>query len=606
MRSRHDGSGALSSEPNSAVPSPTHLDRKVRIGQCPAMTDEMTDVTRVVPGSLDYATAVAAATAPGQRFEIGRTEIRGVETNVFVNAPDSLRDWWATARTRPDDVGLVYEDERWTYGEAMSAVDGLAHALVHEFGVQKGDRVAIGMRNYPEWIVAIAAITSIGAISVSLNAWWTEEEMDFALRDSGSTVLVADIERVQRAAATMADTGIRAVVVRAAGRDLPPGAAHFDEVVDRTQPMPDVAIDPDDDATILYTSGTTGRPKGAVSTHRAIIQSLFSFTCRGAVEKLRNPTAGEGGPPPCFILVVPLFHVTGCVPVMMATWAGGVKLVIMYKWQPERALELIEREQVTNFVGVPTMSWDLLESPDFAARDTSSLLSVGGGGAPAPPELVKRVESSFSRGRPSIGYGMTETNAYGPQNSGDDYVTHPRSTGRGVPTLELQVIDADGNSLPTGELGEICFKGPHLIRGYWNRPDATAETIVDGWLRSGDLGRIDHDGFVYVEDRAKDMILRGGENIYCAEVEAAIYEHPAVHEAAVFGIPHERLGEEVAAAIVCRAGETLDEASIQEFLRPKLAPFKIPSRVTVHTNQLPRNASGKILKRDLRDGIVAG
>ena len=319
--------------------------------------------------------------------------------------------------------------------------------------------------------------------------------------------------------------GVRAIVVRAEG-PLPDGAVHFDEVVDTSQPMPDVEVGADDDATILYTSGTTGRPKGAVSTHRAVTQALTGFACRAAVQGLRDAGRAKPEHPPAFILCVPLFHVTGCVPVMMSTFAAGLKLVIMYKWDPELALEHIEAERITNFVGVPTMSWDLLESPDFERRDTSSLVSVGGGGAPAPPELVKRVESGFAKGRPAIGYGMTETNAYGPQNTGDDYVSHPTSTGRGTPILEIKVIDGEGNDLPAGELGEICFKGPHLIRGYWNRPDATAETIVDGWLRSGDIGRIDEDGFVYVTDRAKDMILRGGENIYCAEVEAVVYEHP--------------------------------------------------------------------------------
>ena len=556
---------------------------------------------------LSFEQATVAATAPGERFETTTIDLDGRETTVFANAPDTLRQWWASARERPDDIYPVYEDESWTFGEVMACVDGLAHALVHDLGIEKGDRVAIGMRNYPEWICGIAAITSVGAISVSLNSWWTQDEMDFALRDSGTSVLLADMERVERAAKTMADAGMQALVVRAGDGDLPAGARHFDDVVDRTMPMPDVEVEPDDDATILYTSGTTGRPKGAVSTHRAIVQALFGFACRGAIERLRTPPVVESDDiPPCFILIVPLFHVTGCVPVMMSTFAAGAKLVIMYKWDPERALELIERERVTNLVGVPTMSWDLLESPDFERRDTSSLRSVGGGGAPAPPELVKRVETAFAKGRPSIGYGMTETNAYGPQNSGDDYVSHPRSTGRGTPILQIRVIDAAGRPLGPGELGEICFKGPHLIRGYWNRPDATAETIVDGWLRSGDLGRIDEDGFVYVEDRAKDMILRGGENIYCAEVEAVIYEHPAVYEAAVFGVPHDRLGEEVAVAVHLREGEELDADGLREFLAGHLAAFKIPTLVRFHDAQLPRNASGKILKRDLRDEVVGG
>jgi long-chain acyl-CoA synthetase len=289
---------------------------------------------------------------------------------------------------------------------------------------------------------------------------------------------------------------------------------------------------------------------------------------------------------------------------MLSCFASGLKLVIMYKWDPDRALELIEREQVTNFVGVPTQSWDLLESPRFAEFDTSSLRSVGGGGAPAPPELVKRVNNSFAKGGPNIGYGMTETNAYGPGNNGADYVSHPTSTGRSTPILEIDVRDPDGNSLPVGERGEIWFKGPNLIRGYWNRRSDTAETIIDGWLRTGDLGRIDADDFVYVEDRAKDMVLRGGENVYCAEVEAAIYEHPAVYEAAVFGVPHERLGEEVAAVVFPRAGHDLTVEALQAHVRERLAGFKVPSRILLCDAPLPRNPAGKILKRDLRESFT--
>ncbi len=386
--------------------------------------------------------------------------------------------------------------------------------------------------------------------------------------------------------------------------DIGNTADHWDDVVVDGAPMPEIDVDPDDDATILYTSGTTGHPKGAVSTHRAVVQALMGFGCRTAADRLRTPDAPPPAGPPAFILVVPLFHVTGCVPVMLSCVSSGLKLVIMYKWDPDRALVLIEREHVTNFVGVPTQSWDLLASPHFSEHDTSSLRSVGGGGAPAPPELVRRVASSFAKASPGIGYGMTETNAYGPQNGGADYLSHPTSTGRATPILQVEVRDNDGQALPPGEAGEIWFKGPNLIRGYWNNPDATAEVIVDGWLRSGDIGRIDDEGFVYVEDRAKDMVLRAGENIYCAEVEAALYEHPDVHEVAVFGVPHDRLGEEVAAAVLPRAGAHLTVEDLQQHVRERLAPFKVPTRIAIFDEPLPRNASGKILKRELRDDFT--
>jgi long-chain acyl-CoA synthetase len=553
---------------------------------------------------MEFRDAVELVTGPGQPLELVRTVLPGggmpgsdgppVEVNAFKNVPPSLRELLGARRT--DDVFLVYEDERWTFAQVMETVDALAAQLVDQYGVSKGDRVAIGMRNYPEWVISFAAIVSIGAISVSLNAWWTEDELDYALTDSGSTVLIADAERVVRSRATAARLGIRTIGVRGATGD---GVDPWGPPIGT--PLPDVTVLPTDDATILYTSGTTGNPKGAVSTHGAIIQSLMAFATRSAVEAARKPAAPDAPAPPTpvFILIVPLFHVTGCVPVMLSCFAGGLRLVIMYKWDPSRALQLIERERVTNFVGVPTQSWDLLEAPDFGQYDTSSLTNIGGGGAPAPPELVRRVESSF-QGRPQIGYGMTETNAYGPGNMADDYVTHPTSTGRYVPMLELEVRDPDAHPVAVGELGEIWFKGPHLIRGYWNKPEATASTIVDGWLRSGDLGRVDEEGFVYVVDRVKDMVLRAGENVYCAEVEAAIYEHPAVYEAAVFGVPHERLGEEVAAVVMLRPGQQLDAVELTSFLKARIAGFKVPSKIAFSAEQLPRNASGKMLKRELR------
>jgi long-chain acyl-CoA synthetase len=550
--------------------------------------------------SMSYEEALARVTAPGERFETVPAEIRGVTYTVFKNAPPTLREVFFPSRERGDATFLVYEDERWSFARVMEQVDGMAAALVDRYGVGRGDRVAIGMRNYPEWVMTFAAVTSIGAVSVSLNAWWTDDELDYALEDSGAKVLVADRERVERARPSAARLGCRIIGVRL-GDATPEGADRWEDVVVAGVPLPKVDIEPDDDATILYTSGTTGRPKGAVSTHRAIVQALLGFGCRAAADRLRRPDAPQPSGAPVFILIVPLFHVTGAVPVMLSCFSSGLKLVMMYKWDADRALELIERERVTNFVGVPTQSWDLLESPRFSEFDTSSLISVGGGGAPAPPELVRRVASSFRKASPGIGYGMTETNAYGPQNGGPDYLTHPTSTGRATPILEIEVRDPDGKPVPTNERGEIWFKGPNLIRGYWNKPEATAETIVDGWLRTGDIGRIDDEGFVYVEDRAKDMVLRGGENVYCAEVEAAIYEHPGVYEAAVFGVPHERLGEEVACVVYPRPGATLDVDDLRAHVGQRLAPFKVPTKVAIWTEQLPRNPAGKILKRDLRE-----
>ena len=555
---------------------------------------------------ISFREACDAVCAPGTMFEIQQTDVAGVPTKVFAGTPPNIRTLFTLAAARTDDF-IVYEDERWSMPRVLEMAGQIGHALVNELGVAKGDRVAIAMRNYPEWIAAFVAITSVGAVAVPLNAWWVTDEIVYALADSGAKIVLADEERLLRIQHAEPGAITATVVVARTPHAAAGDALRLEDLLVEGATMPDADIAPDDDITILYTSGTTGHPKGAVSTHRAVLSALMSFAARGAVGALREPAQPDAVPAPAtFMLCVPLFHVTGLVPVMLGSFLGGAKLVMTHRWDPDRALELIERERVTNFVGVPTMSWDLLEAPTFAQRDTSSLRSVGGGGAPMPPELVRRIDENFSNGRPGLGYGMTETNAYGPQNAGDDFLAHPTSTGRPVPVMDLRVTDPLGTELAPGETGEIWFRGPMLIRGYWNRPEATADTIVDGWLRSGDIGRIDDEGFVYVSDRAKDMVLRGGENIYCAQIEAAIYEHPAVYEAAVYGIPDERLGEELACHVMVKPGRSLDAGELQRFLGERLAKFEVPTVVSVVTEQLPRNASGKILKRDLRDAYLAG
>lgn len=556
--------------------------------------------------AMTWDEATAAVTGPGQIFELTKAEVLGNEVLVYKNAPAHLGQFFAGARAHGDKTFLVYEDERWSFAKTMDQVDALANLLVNTYGIKKGDRVAIAMRNYPEWVVSFAAITSVGAISVSMNSWWTSDEMDFALKDSGSRVLICDQQRFDVARASCVSRGVQALVVRA-NESLPEGADRWEELLTLGNEHPGAEISPDDDATILYTSGTTGRPKGAVSTHRAIISSIMAFSSRNAIlTAYGSPPPSSGDLPASFILIVPLFHVTGCVPVMLGCFISGSKLVIMYKWDVDKALETIEREQITNFVGVPTQSWDLVNSPSFGKFDTSSLRAVGGGGAPAPASLVAKVANSVKQGTPQLGYGMTETNAFGPGIMGKDYLAHPTSTGRSVLPMRVEVRDEHLKPVPIGEAGEIWFSGPMLIRGYWNRPDATAETIVDGWLRSGDIGRVDADGFVYVEDRVKDMILRAGENVFGAEVESAIYEHPTVHEVAVFGVPHERLGEEVAVAILPNNGATLTAQELWSFLDGKIAKFKIPDHVAILTEPLPRNAAGKIVKRELQDQAANG
>lgn len=563
---------------------------------------------------MTFEDAVAVLTGPGSPFEIAEAEVLGKQSRIFTQIPPTLRDLFDLIRERPaDDVCIVFEDERWTNADVVKSIDEIASVLVEHYGVAKGDRVAINMRNFPEWITAFGAATSIGAIAVSVNAWWTGPEIEFGLVDAGAKVLITDRERVDRIGDRLAALNIHGVVVRAEG-NLPAGCDHLADVVTPGASMPIVEIHPDDDATILFTSGTTGVPKGAVSTNRGVISGLFAFACRTTVEALRwapdtppDPATAPPSNPACFILTVPLFHVTGCVPVMLGAITTGARLVMMHKWDPLRALQLIEREKVTNFVGVPTMSQDLISHPDFAKYDTSSLKNVGGGGAPMAPELVRKIEGSFAgKASPQLGYGLTETNGYGPGNTGPDYMAKPSSTGRVVPIMGVKIVDPNGSEQPNGEVGEVCLSGPMLIRGYWNRPEATAESIRDGWLHTGDLGYIDDEGFVYVVDRIKDMVLRGGENIYCSEVEAAIFEHKDIHEVAVFGLPHDRLGEEVVAALQPTPGKTIDIDELTAFLAERIAPFKIPSQWFVREDPLPRGATGKILKREIRDRVLDG
>ena len=550
---------------------------------------------------MTFTEAIATVAAAGEPFEIVAVEHDGVTNRQFKNAPANLREFFDMARGL-DQAFIVYEDEEWSFAEVMEEVDALAHTLVHDFGVQPGERVGIAMRNYPEWVISFAAIVSVGAISVSLNAWWTTAEFEYAVNDAELSVLIGDAERIERAAEPCLRANVHMIGVRLDELlPLAPGVQRWHDVVKRGVSMPNVTLTSEMDATILYTSGTTGYPKGAVSTHGAICQTIMAFSSGVAIQAARRGAHEPGSDQaPCFILIVPLFHVTGCIPVMMSCFCWHFKLVMMYRWEPERALQLIERHRVTSLVGVPTQSWDLVESEHFADYDTSSLTSVGGGGAPAPPTLVARVEGSFARGRPTLGYGMTETNAYGPRIEGDDYLSHPTSTGP-VPTIvmDMEIRDDELRPLGPNESGEIWMKSPTLIRGYWRRPEATAESIVDGWLRSGDIGYVDEDGFLYIEDRVKDMILRAGENVYSAEVEAAIYELEPVREAAVFGLPDERLGEAVACVVMLKRGTNLTSDELRMHLATRLANFKIPTRVAFTDEPLPRNAAGKFLKREM-------
>ena len=552
-----------------------------------------------------YTEAWDELTAPGAQFATTTIEVRGVPIKVFESALPSMRSVWEMARGYGSRDYVVYEDERYTFAQADAIIRALAERLVDVHGVQPGDRVALAMRNYPEWVFGYWAVISIGAAVVGMNAWWTVAEMQYGLSDSKPKVLIADAERVERVLpvldALRAESPTALMTVRYDG-DLPEGAERWEDVIDPAAApaeLPNVAIDPDDDACIFYTSGTTGSPKGAQLTHRGSVHNLLNTVFMATVAGLASAKAGvvpspaatdaSGQPKQAvFMASTPLFHVTAnnCL-LHPATIAGG-RIVFTYKWDAGRALELIEREGVTNFSGVPTMSRELLMHPDWAKRDTSTLTGMGGGGAPLQPDLVDKIDKSLAGGGPSTGYGLTETHGIVTANSGSLYIAKPSSCGRVVPTLESKLVDENGNEVPLGQPGELCVRGATVIKGYLNRPEVTADSIRDGWFHTGDVATIDEDGFVFIVDRIKDMVLRGGENVYCSEVEAAIYELDGVAEAAVFGVPDDRLGEIVGAAIVLSPGATMTEGELLSRLGDRLAKFKIPERVWFLDESLPR------------------
>jgi long-chain acyl-CoA synthetase len=586
------------------------------------------------PAPMTLSEATATLTAEGQLFEMDQLEIRGVSTRIWKNAPDTLRTVLELSVAHGDKDFIVYEDERVTFNQHFAMVSALARQLVERFGVKKGDRVAIAMRNLPEWIIAFWAAAAVGAVVVPLNAWWTGTELAYGLTDSGTSVAFVDEERAARIRPQLAQlTGLRAVVVASESRDASVAARRdaaqeavpdqialvtFAEAMGDTDSdggLPEVDLQPDDDATIFYTSGTTGRPKGAVGTHRntcSNLMNLFFNATQGQVRRSGGPGDVSSGGQNANLLSVPLFHATGCHAILVTNTAAGGKLVMMHHFDPERALELIEREKITLFGGVPAMVMQIIDSPDFAQRDTSSVRSISYGGAPAPPDLVRRIKEYFPVGSPSNGYGLTETSAMSTMNSGDDYVRKPDSVGPPAPVCDVAVVpdDYEGTEPPPDQAadpdrtGELWIKGPNVVRGYWHRDEETAHSFTHGWLHTGDVARIDDEGFVHIVDRTKDMIIRGGENVYCVEVEAALYEHPAVADCAVIGVPHPVLGEEVGAVIVLRPGQEVGADELSRHVGERLAAFNVPTRYWFRSQPLPRNPAGKVLKRELRDELL--
>ena len=562
--------------------------------------------------SIDQAHAML--TAPGMPFEMETLPIRGIPTRVWKNAPPTLRAEVEMSKAfGPDRIFLVYEDERISFDAFHRAVSAFMREL-QAAGVKKGDRVALTMRNLPEWPVAFYAGVSLGAVVTPLNAWWTGLELEYGLTDSGAKVLVTDAERYNRLEEHLANCpDLETIYVSRNAEEIAhPKVKTLESVIGAPpsygelpdQPLLEVDVQPEDPATIFYTSGTTGKPKGALGSHRNIVSNVMAagvgaaraFLRRGEQPPAPDPTA----PQRSILLSVPFFHATGCFSILSPTLVAGGKIVMMYKWDVIRAFELIEREKIMAAGGVPTIAWQLIEHPARTNYDLSSLESVSYGGAPSAPELVRKIVETFPKSQPGQGWGMTETSAAVTGNSAEDYENRPTSCGPAVPVCDLKIVDPDGKTLAAGQVGELWARGPNIVINYWNKPEATAQTFEDGWVKTGDLARLDEEGFCYIIDRAKDMLIRGGENIYCVEVENALYDHPAVMDAAVVGVPHRTLGEEPAAVVHLKEGGQASEQELRAFVAERIAAFKVPVKIEFWSETLPRNANGKILKAELK------
>jgi steroid-24-oyl-CoA synthetase len=563
--------------------------------------------------AMTIAQADALLTQPGSPFEVEDKIVRGVPLKVWKHAPPTLRDLWELGHAHAERTFMVNEDERVTFDAFNRAVVAFAHELRGR-GVAKGDRVAIILRNLPEWPVAFFAAQLIGAVATPLNAWWTGAELCYGLVDSGAKVAVIDAQRLARMAEHLGDCPEleRIYASRLAEEVSHPKVTRLEDVLGgpndwaelKQEAPPEIELDPDDDATLFYTSGTTGSPKGALGTHRNAISAMYISpysAARNLLRKGETPTAPDpDAPQRRALLSIPFFHVTGCFALLCVAVYGGLRIVMQRKWEPEEAFRLIEREKINLAGGVPTIAWQILEHPARQNYDLSSLDTLSYGGAPAAPELVRRIREVFPKAEGATGWGMTETSATFTHFTGKDYQNRPDSCGLCPPVGELKVVGADGRTLPPGEVGELWARGPNVVRGYLNKPEATAKTFVDGWVVTGDMARLDEEGFCYIVDRAKDMIIRGGENIYCSEVEAVLFQHPAVMDAALVPSPHKILGEEPAAVVTLTPGSQASEDELRAWVGARMAAFNTPVKVIFWPEPLPRNPNGKILKTELK------
>jgi len=554
-----------------------------------------------MPTQLDTTldTIMDQLVAPGGPAETVPFTRNGVTMPVFKNAPPSLADYFAHYCTQHKDVEFVVDAGcRLTFGEAYDAARHVAAGLLANHKLIKGDRIGIAARNSVNWIIAYMGITMAGGCAALVNGFSTGEEMADAIRMVGCRIVLADRKRGERLEGT--DHGARIVSLK---HDCAPAEGLASVWGDPdTVALP--TLGPDDYATLLYTSGSTGRSKGAYSDHRGVIHGTMSYVMQSLMAL--TYLSGKGEAPslqPCALVAVPLFHVTGEVPVFLQSFALGRKLVLMKKWDAGEALRLTEAEKVTYFTGVPLMSYEMATHPDRDKYDTSSCTSFAAGGAPRPADHVTAIKDAFPGGFPLLGYGLTETNAIGCGNFNENYLAKPTSTGKASrPIVDLAILDEAGNKLPTGEVGEVCIRTAANFLGYWDNREATREAFTDDlYFRTGDLGRLDEDGYLFIVDRKKDIIIRGGENISCLEVEEAIYAHDDVTECTVFGLPDDRYGEIVGAVYLPREGTDLSEEQLAAFLETKLPPFKRPAKIWRASETLPRLGTQKIDRKTMRE-----
>lgn len=538
-------------------------------------------------------------------FQTTTVTVRGITYKAFRNSPRNLPEMMRSNREKHGNGAadyLVYADERWTYDEFCDDVDRMARVLRDRFGLSKGSRVAIAMRNYPEYLVMMLAISSIGGVVVLLNAWWTTEEFEYALQDSEARLIVADGPRLERLRPLTAPLGLTTIGVRDGEGHATHGYAELRGSIE-SGAMIGTDIDPDEDFAIIYSSGTTGHPKGVVQTHRGAMTAVYSWLMQVAIAPLVNPPGPHTPPalPASVLVVTPLFHVTASHTQFLYSLAAPARISLLHKWDPIDAIRVIKAESVTRFLGVPTQSAELMAAVRETGETLPSLRYMGAGGAKRPPAQVAQLAKTFPSAAVGTGWGMTETNALGIGMMGDVYKDRPNAAGRLYPPVqELRILDDAGNQLPPNTLGEITVKSLANMRCYLNKPEETAAVLKDGWLSTGDLGMIDEEGFVTILDRKKHIIIRGGENISCLEVEGALHRHPDVIEACAFPVPDERLGEIVGIAVQLRDGTSMSQTEMAGFLCDHLARFKIPEKLWCQYKPLLRGATDKTDRRAVR------